>query len=299
MLLRLIAILFAPIGRTSSDDRIDLPSNNNLSQEGFVFPHQVSLFTAVSFYIPRASFLRIRHMNRSLCSLNAEGDAMFPCRCFAFPSHHYELLIDNISTFKFSVVVWKKFWKSPSKPMLCQPMMIEFDSDIFCSGLNLSLHLQSAAPAINVVGESDELKFNTEAEMPLQRRVIFPCYHLCFPGIYRIVLVNGGRVVQAAHSRLFEAFLRNASHRLDAVAKSTGQGCNLRPIKVPSSLTLEATLNESKDLEFKMRVFAVPENSNFEQSYYMNEYDIEIGHAASCTNYCSGDVNPVGVEREA
>lgn len=29
-----------------------------------------------------------------------------------------------------------------------------------------------------------------------------------------------------------------------------------------------------QNLEFKMRVFAVPEASNFEQSYYMEEYDI-------------------------
>lgn len=29
-----------------------------------------------------------------------------------------------------------------------------------------------------------------------------------------------------------------------------------------------------QDLEFKMRVFALPEGSNFEQSYYIEEYDI-------------------------
>lgn len=194
MLLCLISTLLLPIDRTMSDDGTDLPSNSNLSQE-FVFPHQVLLFTAVSFYIPRASFLQIRHMNRSLCSLNAVGDAMFPCKCFGFPSHHYELLIDNISIFKFSVVVGKKFWRTPSNPIICQPLMIEFDSGIFCSGLNLSLHLQFSSSAINV-GKSDELKFKTEAEMPLERKIIFPCYHLCFPGIYRIAMVNGGRIVQ-------------------------------------------------------------------------------------------------------
>ncbi|VBB26676.1 unnamed protein product [Acanthocheilonema viteae] len=35
-----------------------------------------------------------------------------------------------------------------------------------------------------------------------------------------------------------------------------------------------------QDFEFKMRIFAVPEDSNFEQSYYMEEYDIELSHQA-------------------
>ncbi|MCP9257761.1 hypothetical protein DINM_001015 [Dirofilaria immitis] len=35
-----------------------------------------------------------------------------------------------------------------------------------------------------------------------------------------------------------------------------------------------------KDLEFKLRIFAVPEGANFERSYYMEEYDIELSQQA-------------------
>lgn len=189
----LISILFILNDRVVCAGRIDLPSNN-LSEE-IIFPREVLLFTAVSFHSPRASFIQIRHMNRSLCSLNAMGYAIFPCRCFGFPSDHYELLIDNISIFKFSVIVGKKFWKIPENPIICQPLVIEFDSSIFCSEFNLSLHLQYA-PSTIATGKRNELKFKTENEMPLERKVIFPCYHLCFPGMYRILIMNGGWTVQ-------------------------------------------------------------------------------------------------------
>lgn len=190
-----ISILFVLIDRSLSANRIDLLSSN-LSQE-FIFPHEVLLFTAVPFYSPRASFLRIRHMNYSICSLNAMGNAIFPCRCFGFPSTHYELLIDNILIFKFSVIVEKKFWKVPENPIICQSLAIEFNSNVLCSELNLSLHLQYAPSTINT-GKTNELKFKTEAEVPLRKKVLFPCHHLCFPGIYRITVMNGRWIVQVS-----------------------------------------------------------------------------------------------------
>ncbi|KAM3729199.1 Calpain-5 [Dirofilaria immitis] len=190
----IISILFELINRTiSATDKTD-PPISNLSQ-GLIFPREVLLFTAVSFYIPRASFLRIRYMNRSLCSLNAMGNAIFPCRCFGFPSDHYELIIDNTPILKFSVIVDKKFWKIPENPIICQPLVIEFDSNILCNELNLSLLLQYAPSTVND-RKIDNLKFKNETEMPLEKKVIVNCRYLCFPGIYRITVINSGWMIQ-------------------------------------------------------------------------------------------------------
>uniref|UniRef100_A0A8R1XTV2 Uncharacterized protein n=1 Tax=Onchocerca volvulus TaxID=6282 RepID=A0A8R1XTV2_ONCVO len=261
----IILILFELIDRTISADRIDLRSNN-LSQ-GFVFPREVLLFTAVPFYSPRASFLLIRHMNRSLCSLNAMGNAVFPCRCFAFPSDHYELLIDNISIVKFSVIIREKSWKIPETPIICQPLVIEFDSNMVCSELNLSLHLQYIPSTISI-RKTDNLKFKSEAEMTLKEKVVFPCHHLCFPGIYRIIIMNDGKMAQVIKVIKLQ--------QIDEISISLP-----RPYIFPRcfdylKITWTNLSCPIQDLEFKLRVFAVPEGSNFEHSYYMEEYDIEL-----------------------
>lgn len=180
-----ILFLLQPIQRTLSDS----PKPQQIT-----FPRQVLLFTAVPFHSVVAGSFRIRHMNHSICSLNATGNSVFPCTCFGFPSNHYELLIGNVLIHKFSVIAGKKFWRIPENPISCQPLVIEFDFDNLCEELNLSLHLQYAPFTVNTATDSQKLK--TEVEMPVRKEVLFPCHHLCLPGIYRIILMNGERTVQ-------------------------------------------------------------------------------------------------------
>ncbi|EFO16611.1 hypothetical protein LOAG_11894 [Loa loa] len=108
--------------------------------------------------------------------------------------------------------------------------------------------------------------------MPLIKKVIFPCYHLCFPGIYRIIIMNDGWIVQIIKPIKLE--------QTNEISISLP-----RPYIFPRCLDyLRITWTNLscsiQDLEFKMRVFAVPEGSNFEQSYYMEEYDIELSQQA-------------------
>lgn len=162
----------------------------------FVFPSRIQIFKPTSFYSPQASFLQIRHANRSICSLNAMGNATFPCRCFGFPSKNYELLIDNTSKFEFSVISEKKFLKVPENSSSCQPLSIIVDPDILCDGLNLLLVLQYSPYVNNMIARTDDLYFATELEMELKKSLTIPCEHLCLPGIYRIALVSDGQIVQ-------------------------------------------------------------------------------------------------------
>ncbi|CAG9532195.1 unnamed protein product [Cercopithifilaria johnstoni] len=108
--------------------------------------------------------------------------------------------------------------------------------------------------------------------MPLERKVIFPCYNLCFPGIYRIVIMNGRWIVQ-----VIEAIKLQQTNEISISLP--------RPYIFPHcfdylKITWTNLSCPVQDLEFKMRVFAVPEGYSFEQSYYMEEYDIELSQQA-------------------
>ncbi|VDN00709.1 unnamed protein product [Thelazia callipaeda] len=245
------------------------PKSNDSSRK-FTFPQKVSLFTAVHFHTSQASFLRIRYLNQSICSLNIMGNATIPCKCFAFPSDQYELLIDNKLITKFAVISSQEFWNVPKDPIPCKSLQIDFNHNYFCTELNLTVRLQFSLE-INSKKEND-LKFTNELEVPYKKSITFSCYHFCLPGIYRIALINGDSIIQVSKT------LRIAPTEKISILLS-------RPHIFPHCLDYLKIMwtNLScaiPNLEFKMRIFAVPEGFNFEQSYYVEEYDIDLSQQA-------------------
>ncbi|VDN24696.1 unnamed protein product [Gongylonema pulchrum] len=129
------------------------------------------------------------------------GNVTFPCRCFAFPSSHYELLVGDTKKLEFSVISEKEFLQIPENISACQPLEILFDEDAFCYGLDLTLQVLYS-PANEIATSDDELHFTKEFQVPLAKPVKIPCQYLCLPGVYRFAVVTDGLLVKV---RLFFA----------------------------------------------------------------------------------------------
>lgn len=167
------------------------------------FSDHVSLLEPLKYYIPRATFLQVRHQNIPTCSMNAFGNFTFPCFCFPYPSDHYQLLIDNNLFANFSVYLPRQYFSSPLAHTACTPLIIP-ESHFVCEGVLLEMKLLYS-PFHTVASES-ELIFNEVYRDSLENLTSIPCEYICLPGFYKIALMSNSHMIQVIFVKFYSQY---------------------------------------------------------------------------------------------
>uniref|UniRef100_A0A0N5A9R6 Adhesion G protein-coupled receptor F3 n=1 Tax=Syphacia muris TaxID=451379 RepID=A0A0N5A9R6_9BILA len=206
--------------------------------------------------------------SRTLCTVplpsNTKETLIFPCNCFPVISNNYKLFFNDIFIMNFTVTEPLINDSQLQQHMLCTNLRLTSMFPI-CMGTNLRIRLQYRPTKVL---PQMEHYFNDiwNTSSALDKELLIPQQYFTIPGFYRILLENN------ASLWLLRIVVENAGeYSLRLEQSSIFPSCK-------KHIRIAWTKNNclASSLAFRLRIFAVPDGSSPDRSYYLEEIHLDF-----------------------
>ncbi|MFH4975675.1 hypothetical protein AB6A40_002384 [Gnathostoma spinigerum] len=225
-------------------------------------PDPIHALNAVNIHLINTTFIQVRHHGIPTCAFNTRGNSTILCQCFPFPGTDYELITDNLLVQNFTVIPPKLIYSLPKTHRMLHSLNITLPSlNCETEKPQMLLYYKSSHSVQNDFGRHQLIsKFNVGEK---KKYITIGCESFMRPGLYYIELLNSNRFLSRSHS-----FTVPPSNETAILFNANAIFPLCRNYLKMDWIT---ALCPSSNFDYRLRVFAVPEGSTVDRSYYMEE----------------------------